>query len=160
MSIIQISRIQVRTGGIADLPQLADGEFGWADDTKRLFIGNNPNTIGPIPDNTEILTQYSRIAAAGANTDIQYNQLGYFGADGNFTWDYVNQVMTANGNVVANIFYSANSFYMDGPDNITESYTIPPVTNAMSIGPINLAAGVTITVNPNSRWTVVQIAEN
>lgn len=59
MSIIQISKIQVRTGNIEDLPQLSVGEFGWAIDERRLFIGNQPDTIGPIPDNTEILTNIS-----------------------------------------------------------------------------------------------------
>lgn len=61
MSIIQISKIQVRSGSIDDLPQLAVGEFGWATDDRRLFIGNDPNVIGPNPDNTEVLTQYSEI---------------------------------------------------------------------------------------------------
>jgi hypothetical protein len=58
MAIIQISKIQVRTGNLDDLPQLALGELGWAADEKRLFIGNDPNVIGAQPDNTEILTQY------------------------------------------------------------------------------------------------------
>ena len=37
--------------------------------------------------------------AAGSNTQIQYNEgNGNFGASGNFTWDYVGNVLTVDGN--------------------------------------------------------------
>jgi|694.fasta_scaffold01194_48 hypothetical protein len=56
MSIIQISKIQQRSGNIVDLPQLDEAEFGWASDTKQLFIGKTtPN------ENVEVLTSYSQI---------------------------------------------------------------------------------------------------
>jgi hypothetical protein len=56
MSIIQISKIQQRFGNIVDLPQLDEAEFGWASDTKQLFIGKTtPN------ENIEVLTSYSQI---------------------------------------------------------------------------------------------------
>ena len=63
MAIIQISRIQQRTGNLAETPQLAPGEMGWADDARRLFIGNEVTRAGDsTPNNTEILTQYSNIS--------------------------------------------------------------------------------------------------
>ena len=63
MAIIQISRIQQRTGNLAETPQLATGELGWADDARRLFIGNDVTRAGDsTPNNTEILTQYSNIS--------------------------------------------------------------------------------------------------
>ena len=40
MAIVQISRITHRKGLIENLPQLAGGEFGWAVDERRLFIGD------------------------------------------------------------------------------------------------------------------------
>lgn len=56
MAILQISKIQQRSGNLVDLPQLDDAEFGWANDAKRLFIGKTtPN------ENIEILTSYSTI---------------------------------------------------------------------------------------------------
>jgi hypothetical protein len=56
MSIIQISKIQQRSGNIVDLPQLDEAVFGWASDTKQLFIGKTtPN------ENVEVLTSYSQI---------------------------------------------------------------------------------------------------
>ena len=57
MAIIQISQIQQRTGNLVDLPQLNEAEFGWASDTKQLFIGKT------VPaENVEVLTAYSNIA--------------------------------------------------------------------------------------------------
>jgi hypothetical protein len=62
MAIIQISKIQQRTGNLVDLPQLDDGEFGWATDAKRLFIGKTtPN------ENIEVLTTYSNISFSQLN---------------------------------------------------------------------------------------------
>ena len=56
MSIIQISKIQQRTGNLVDLPQLDEAELGWATDAKLLFIGKTtPN------ENVEVLTSYSKI---------------------------------------------------------------------------------------------------
>ena len=39
-----ITQIKVRNGNIADLPILEPGEFGYATDVQRLFIGNNTVT--------------------------------------------------------------------------------------------------------------------
>ena len=42
----RISKIQIRRGTIADLPILSPGEFGYATDTQRLFLGNEEYTVG------------------------------------------------------------------------------------------------------------------
>lgn len=57
MSIIQISKIQHRSGNLVDLPQLDEAELGFATDDKRLFIGKDSPT-----ENIEVLTSYSPIA--------------------------------------------------------------------------------------------------
>ena len=57
MAIVQISKIQQRSGNLVDLPQLDEAEFGWASDAKRLFIGKTtPN------ENVEVLTSYSTVS--------------------------------------------------------------------------------------------------
>jgi hypothetical protein len=62
MAILQISKLQQRTGNLVDLPQLDDGELGWATDAKRLFIGKTtPN------ENIEVLTTYSNISFSQLN---------------------------------------------------------------------------------------------
>lgn len=79
MAIIQISKIQQRTGNLVDLPQLDEAEFGWASDAKRLFIGKSvPN------ENIEVLTSYSNISFSqvtgsnGGNLNITNAQTGQF----------------------------------------------------------------------------------
>ena len=57
MAIVQISKIQQRSGNLVDLPQLDEAEFGWASDNKQLFIGKTT----PI-ENVEVLTAYSNIS--------------------------------------------------------------------------------------------------
>jgi hypothetical protein len=121
MAIVQISKIQVRSGNIADLPQLAVGEFGWAVDEKRLFIGNDPNTIGALPDNTEIVTGETAARAAGNTGQIQFNTDGEFDASANLTWDNTTAVFTVNGtsyfegNVIinGNVDLNGNIIYID-----------------------------------------------
>jgi hypothetical protein len=44
--ITRISKIKVRQGNFADLPLLDSGEFGYALDTQRLFIGNSQINVG------------------------------------------------------------------------------------------------------------------
>lgn len=85
MAIVQISKIQQRSGNLVDLPQLDEAELGWASDVKRLFIGKtSPN------ENIEVLTSYS---------DINFSQIT--GAVGNLNITAVTaedgQVLTYDG---------------------------------------------------------------
>jgi hypothetical protein len=60
VAIKQNSKIQVRSGLQQNLPQLSQGEFGWAIDSQKLFIGNGNVANGaPFAGNTEILTVLS-----------------------------------------------------------------------------------------------------
>jgi hypothetical protein len=57
MAVTQISKIQVRYGLQADLINLDTGEFGWAIDSQRLFIGSGSISEGaPYGGMTEIVT--------------------------------------------------------------------------------------------------------
>jgi hypothetical protein len=92
MAIIQISKIQQRSGDLVDLPQLDEAEFGFASDAKRLFIGKeNPN------ENIEVLTSYSNIA---------FSQLE--GSVGNLD---INPVTVDDGQVLA---YDGNNWVNRG----------------------------------------------
>jgi hypothetical protein len=57
MAIVQISKLQQRSGNLVDLPQLDEAEFGWASDVKKLYIGKET----PV-ENIEVLTSYSTIS--------------------------------------------------------------------------------------------------
>lgn len=74
MAITQISKIQVRTGNSADLPVLSSGEFGYATDTHKLYIGN-PGASLPT-DNTEIgASGYSGVSLYIRGTVANYTLL-------------------------------------------------------------------------------------
>ncbi len=69
MAIVQVSRITNRKGVEENLPQLAGAELGWCIDSRKLFIGNGTLQEGaPIVGNTEILTEFSDIAAITSYT--------------------------------------------------------------------------------------------
>ena len=65
MAVVQISRIQVRRGQKnqgSGIPQLAGGEFGWAVDSRELFIGNGSVAEGaPAVGNSKIITEHDNL---------------------------------------------------------------------------------------------------
>jgi hypothetical protein len=80
-----ISKIQVRRGPLGDLPILDEGEFGYALDYHRLFIGNTPITaIGDgiqtefeIQDRTILPDQISVLVDDfEVNINVEYNVEG------------------------------------------------------------------------------------
>ena len=83
MAIIQVSKIQHRTGANVDLPQLAEGEVGFATDERKLYIGNDPLLHPPADGNTttqtEILTEVSTLNFAkvdgSANTTLNIDNV-------------------------------------------------------------------------------------
>ena len=78
MSILQLSRITHRKGLHENLPQLSGAEFGWAIDSKRLYIGNGTLSEGaPIIGNTEILTEFSDVLALSGKYTYKGEQAGY-----------------------------------------------------------------------------------
>ena len=108
MAIIQISKIQQRSGNLVDLPQLDEAQFGWATDAKRLFIGKtSPN------ENIEVLTSYSNISFSqidgsdGGNFNISNATNGQVltYVDSTNTWENwpSTDILTANANFKLNL---------------------------------------------------------
>ena len=92
MAIIQISKIQQRSGNLVDLPQLDEAQFGWANDEKRLFIGTTtPNPV----ENVEVLTAYSNISFS--QIDGSYGNLNIDIANSNVAANSVGEVLAFDG---------------------------------------------------------------
>jgi len=80
MPILEIAKIQVRRGQEQQtgMPQLAGGEFGWAEDTENLYIGLKREDGGARDANIRILTENdarlfnSFISEGGVNTGTRY----------------------------------------------------------------------------------------
>lgn len=77
MAVVEIARIQVRRGqeNQTGVPQLAGGEFAWAADTEKLYIGLRREDGGSRDANVEILTEnslrnfFSSVVSTGTGTD-------------------------------------------------------------------------------------------
>jgi len=104
MAIVQISKMQQRAGNLVDLPQLDNGELGWATDANRLFIGRSGNIYSS--ENVEVLTSYSNISLSQIS--------GSDGANLNFSSAQNGQLMTyvASTNTWEN--YTGDSSQLDG----------------------------------------------
>jgi hypothetical protein len=113
MAIIQISRIQHRSGLYENLPQLAKAELGWAVDDRRLFIGNGQlSDRAPETGNTEILTEYSDILNLANSYTFKNTDAGYTPQTGNaksqynaIAWDGISQYVSvgADGRILHSV---------------------------------------------------------
>ena len=80
MAVIEIAKIQVRRGqeNQTGIPQLAGGEFAWAEDTENLYIGLKREDGGARDANIRVLTENdvrlftSFVAAGMLNTTTNY----------------------------------------------------------------------------------------
>ena len=95
MSIIQISKIQQRSGNLVDLPQLDEAQLGWANDARRLFIGGTV-TANTDNENIEVLTAYSNITFS--QIEGSYGNLNISIANSNVAANSIGEVLAFDGN--------------------------------------------------------------
>jgi hypothetical protein len=130
MAIVQISKIQHRTGANVDLPQLDEGEFGFSTDEQKLFIGNDP-ILHPVPDGQtttqlEILTEVSNLNFAkvtgSANTELLITspKVGQIlVANGSSNTMVATSFVNWTGNLLGNgVAHSNNKLHLGGLANI------------------------------------------
>ena len=76
MAVVQISRIQHRSGVSDNLPQLARGEIGLSVDTRKVYIGNG-GSDAPQTENIEILTSLSSLIESSDSYTYSDEQIGF-----------------------------------------------------------------------------------
>lgn len=76
MAVVQISRIQHRSGTSENLPQLARAEIGLAVDTRRVYIGNG-GSGAPTTENIELLTTRSDVISLADTYTYKDSQIGF-----------------------------------------------------------------------------------
>jgi len=91
---------------------------------------------------------WSTVAAspAGSTTQVQYNNAGAFGASSSFT--YASSTLTAPN-------LSASNGLVVNNATVGASFSIASGYNAMSVGPVTVASGQSVTVPSGSRWVVL-----
>lgn len=83
---------------------------------------------------------------AGSNTQVQFNNAGAFGASSSCTF--------ASSTLTAPIVSASNGLVVNSA-SVSASYSIPSGSNAMSVGPVTVATGQSVTVPSGSRWVVL-----
>jgi hypothetical protein len=83
---------------------------------------------------------------AGSDTQVQFNNAGAFGASSSLTF--------ATSTLTAPIVSASNGLVVNSA-TVSASYSIPSGSNAMSVGPVTVASGQTVTVASGSRWVVL-----
>ena len=83
---------------------------------------------------------------AGSTTQVQYNNAGAFGASSSFTY--------ASSTLTAPIVSASNGLVINSA-TVSASYSIPSGSNAMSVGPVTVASGQSVTVPAGNRWVVL-----
>ena len=101
MAVVQISKIQVRRGeeNQTGIPQLAGGEFGWAEDTENLYIGLKREDGGARDANIRVLTENDvRLFTSFVNS----TSTGMLSTITNYTWNVDNSVRITSSTYVTN----------------------------------------------------------
>ena len=158
MSILQISKIQQRSGNLVDLPQLDNAELGWASDANRLFIGKtSPN------ENVEVLTSYSNIYFSqinGSYGNLNINPVT-LAAGELLTFDgtnWVNSGGTAGGNInlgnISNVIISGGaSGYVLQTDGLGNLSWTPKTTLVAYLENVTKANPAVVTTVRNHNLT-------
>lgn len=157
MAILQISKIQVRTGNYDELPQLSVGEFGWASDQRRLFIGNEPSAnANLVPNVTEILTSISaNIIGGGGNGEGTVTSINV--STGNIGLTTIGGPITSSGTItiggILNISHGGT-----GADTSTDALNNLLPTQSGQAGKLLSTNGTNATwVTPTYTGTVTSI---
>jgi hypothetical protein len=88
------------------------------------------------------------ISVGGSNTQIQFNDGGNLAGNANLTFNKTTGALTVGGVVSA-------GFLIENSLTINANYTITAGKSAMSVGPINIANGVSVTVPTGSKWVIL-----
>ena len=93
-------------------------------------------------------TVSATVTPAGSDTQVQYNNSGALGASSSFTYT------SGTGNLTAPNVTASNGLVINSA-TVSASYSIPSGSNAMSVGPVTVATGQTVTVASGNRWVVL-----
>lgn len=130
---------------------------------------SSPNTVYVYSANTDLTLGTTTansihfVVNNGATDAITINASGAFGANGSF--GTANYVFTSQGSGLPPVWAAStggggstgigNSSILALNVNITANATINAGVNGFSVGPVNTANGVTVTISSGQRWVII-----
>lgn len=117
-------------------------------DTLTLAAGSNITITTNAGTDTVTIAATSGGSPAGSNTHVQFNDSGSFGGTADLTFDKTAKKLTVGGTISGGPFVETNL-------TVSSNYTISSGKSAMSVGPITVNSGVTITVPSGAKWVVL-----
>lgn len=137
MAVLEVAKIQVRSGLYEDLPALDTGEFGWCVDTQQLFIGKGTLAEGaPETGVTEILTEYSIGLINIGITDLEANVANLSANVATLT-SIVGNLIPVTTLILNNTTANISAITIPSANSRVISYTIER-NNAVRIGSIKV----------------------
>lgn len=138
----------ILTGGIISVTGNITGNY---------FLGNGSQLTGisgggggaNIANGTSNIT----IVSSGGNANVNIGgtaNVAVFSTTG----AYVTGLVSATGNVIANIINSTSGLMINS-NTVSANYTLPSNYNAISAGPITVDAAGNVSVGDGQRWTIV-----
>jgi hypothetical protein len=123
--------------------------------TGNYFLGNGSQLTGVSTTSSNINNGTSNVTVVSSGGNITVGvggtaNVAVFATTG----EYVTGIVSATGNVIANIINSTSGLMINS-NTISANYTLPSNYNAMSAGPITVAALGNVSVGDGQRWTIV-----
>jgi len=132
------------TGGNIVIPD--GGNIGVASDTNAMSISSAGLVSLTATNALKINVGTTAQRPTAATGQIRYNStLSQFEGYGS-AWGALGGGATGGG---------TDTVFMENEDDVTTDYTITSGSNALSVGPITVATGVTVTVPTGNRWMIL-----
>ena len=138
---------------------------GRANISGDIALGGELNMLGTSDANKYLDVRLGSNAFTIRGTtggDASHETLAQFerNAGASLFYDNVQKLITTSTGTNVTGISNADEFRNDGvfyvnANTVSSSYTIPANSNAMSVGPITVPSGVTVTVGAGETWTVV-----
>ena len=137
-----------------------DGVVQYPSDSSEIrsySVSGNVIGFSSPPGNGSVI-QVRHIGFAGANSSGGGGGSGgvtaFYGRTGSVVLTSVDNVTVSSLNSVNQVTLTGSPFVRNVP-TIASNYTISPTYNEMSIGPLTINTGITVTVQSGATWTIV-----
>lgn len=131
------------TSAVQTVAPGANGNILQSDGTTWVSVPAGPSGATLSNDTTTNATRYPIFADATSGAAITV-----YTSSPNYTFNPL------TGNLRSKTMNAANSFFLSD-STLIESYTVTATQNAMSIGPLTVPSGMSVTVSSGARWVVI-----